>query len=31
MGSAQREKPVADTFEEWLVEFYLKPWSQQNA
>jgi hypothetical protein len=30
-GSVQHENLVAGTFEEWLVEFYLKPWSEKNA
>jgi SMI1-KNR4 cell-wall len=31
MGSVQHEKPVANTFEDWLVEFRLKLWSEQDA
>jgi SMI1-KNR4 cell-wall len=28
-GSIQHEIPVAATFEEWLVEFRLKPWMEE--
>jgi hypothetical protein len=31
MGSVQHEKPVAGTFEEWIIEFFLKSWSEDNA
>lgn len=31
MGSVQHEKPVADTFEDWIVEFCLEPRSQEDA
>ena len=31
MGSVQHEKPVADTFEDWIVEFCLQAWSEQDA
>jgi len=27
IGSVQHEKPVANTFEEWIIEFYFKSWS----
>jgi hypothetical protein len=30
-GSTQHEKPVADTFEDWIVEFCLKGWSEEDA
>jgi hypothetical protein len=31
LGSVQHEKPVANTFEDWLEEFWLKPWSEEDA
>jgi hypothetical protein len=31
MGSIQHERPVADTFEDWIVEFCLKGWSDEDA
>lgn len=30
-GSIQHKKPVADTFEDWLVRFRLKPYSEHDA
>ena len=29
--SVQHNKPVANTFEEWLVEFRLKSWTEEDA
>lgn len=31
VGSVQHERPVADTFEDWIVEFCLKPWSERDS
>jgi hypothetical protein len=31
MGSIQHEKSVADTFEDWIVEFCLRGWSDDDA
>ena len=31
LGSIQHKKPVADTFEEWLINFRLKPYSEHDA
>ena len=30
-GSVQHAKPVAESFESWLIDFCLKPWSEQDA
>ena len=30
-GSVQHERPVGATFEEWLIEFRLKPWLEEPA
>jgi hypothetical protein len=29
-GTVQHEKPVAETFDDWLVNFFLAPWTAQN-
>ena len=31
IGSVQHEKPVAETFEDWIVEFRLKGWIDEGA
>lgn len=31
IGSVQHEEPVADTFEDWIIAFCLKHWSEQDA
>jgi hypothetical protein len=30
MGSIQHKEPVADTFEDWLIRFFLKPYSEHD-
>ncbi len=30
-GSVQHTKPVAESFERWIIDFCLKPWSENDA